>query len=54
IPKARALGSMAAVLAGTSLECVSIHGSWASSSVFGAYYRLSRDTETNTTRMALL
>ncbi|KAI8144988.1 hypothetical protein BJV82DRAFT_488202, partial [Fennellomyces sp. T-0311] len=53
IPKARALGSTAAVLAGASLEDVLVHGSWVSSSVFDTYYRLSRDMATNFTRMAL-
>ncbi|KAI9466388.1 hypothetical protein BDB00DRAFT_777894, partial [Zychaea mexicana] len=52
-PKARALGSTAAVQAGASLDDVLIHGSWLSSSVFDTFYRISRETATDFTQMAL-
>ncbi|KAI8136900.1 hypothetical protein BJV82DRAFT_526262, partial [Fennellomyces sp. T-0311] len=53
MPKARALGAAAAVLGGASLDDVLVHGSWASSSDFDTFYRVSRDTATNFTMMAL-
>ncbi|KAG2225102.1 hypothetical protein INT45_011784 [Circinella minor] len=52
-PKARALGSTAAVEAGASLEDVLVHGSWLSSSIFDTFYRLSRETVTDFTHLAL-
>ncbi|KAI9248021.1 hypothetical protein BDA99DRAFT_564985 [Phascolomyces articulosus] len=52
-PKARALGSTAAIEAGASLDDVLVHGSWFSSSVFDTFYRLSRETVTDFTSLAL-
>ncbi|KAI7847263.1 hypothetical protein BDC45DRAFT_452073 [Circinella umbellata] len=52
-PKARALGSTAAVEAGASLEDFMVHGSWMSSSVFDTFYHLSRETATDFTSLAL-
>ncbi|KAG2222343.1 hypothetical protein INT45_009816 [Circinella minor] len=52
-PKARALGSTAAIEAGASLDDVLVHGSWFSSSVFDTFYCLSRETATNFTSLTL-
>ncbi|KAI9271954.1 hypothetical protein BDA99DRAFT_433726 [Phascolomyces articulosus] len=52
-PKARALGSTAAVESGASLEDVLVHSSWLSSSVFDTFYRLSRETATDFTSLVL-
>ncbi|CAO3626312.1 unnamed protein product [Mucor hiemalis] len=51
--KARAVGSSNAVLHGARVEDILVHGSWASSKVFDDFYRLSRQTMTNFTTMAL-
>lgn len=52
-PRARAVGSSNAVLHGANLDDILVHGSWASACVFDNFYRLSRQTVTNFTTMAL-
>ncbi|KAI7883411.1 uncharacterized protein EV154DRAFT_391670, partial [Mucor mucedo] len=52
-PRARAVGSSNAALHGANLDDILVHGSWASACVFDNFYRLSRQTVTNFTTMAL-
>ncbi|KAI9006644.1 hypothetical protein CLU79DRAFT_779815 [Phycomyces nitens] len=52
-PRARALGSTAAARYGIPLDDILTHGSWASSSVFDTFYRLSRETASDFTTAAL-
>ncbi|KAI9024983.1 hypothetical protein CLU79DRAFT_686734, partial [Phycomyces nitens] len=48
-PRARALGSTAATRFGIPLDDILTHGSWASSSVFDTFYRLSCETASDFT-----
>ncbi|KAF7732071.1 hypothetical protein EC973_006326 [Apophysomyces ossiformis] len=51
--KARALGSSRAVRAGAGVDDVVTHGFWSSKTMFDTFYRLSRETQTNFTTLAL-
>jgi hypothetical protein len=51
--KARALGSSRALLAGASVDDVVTHGGWASRSIFNTFYRLSVESSSNFTSLAL-
>ncbi|KAI7861646.1 hypothetical protein BDF14DRAFT_1960288 [Spinellus fusiger] len=52
-PRTRALGSSAAARFGVPIDDILTHGSWASSSVFDTFYRLSRETATDFTSVTL-
>ncbi|KAI9004821.1 hypothetical protein CLU79DRAFT_41139 [Phycomyces nitens] len=52
-PKTRALGPTPALAAGASVDDILVHGSRAFSSVFDTFYRLSRQTISNFSVMAL-
>ncbi|KAI8144646.1 hypothetical protein BJV82DRAFT_536349, partial [Fennellomyces sp. T-0311] len=51
--KARALGSTRAVQAGANINDVVVHGGWSSQAIFEKFYRLSKETRTNFTSLAL-
>lgn len=53
IPKARAIGSTAAIKQGASVDDVVVHGNWSSSILFDKFYRLNAATATNFTSMVL-
>ncbi|KAI9029547.1 hypothetical protein CLU79DRAFT_716201 [Phycomyces nitens] len=52
-PNARALGPTLALAPGASVDDILVHVSWASSSVFDTFYRLSRQTVGNFSAIAL-
>jgi hypothetical protein len=51
--RARALGATRALLNGASVDEVVSHGNWSSRAIFDNFYRLSTDTSTNFTSLAL-
>ncbi|KAF9369444.1 hypothetical protein CPB97_003591, partial [Podila verticillata] len=53
IPKARAIGSTAAIKQGASVDDVVVHGNWSSSIIFDKFYHLNAATATNFTSMVL-
>lgn len=53
IPKARAIGSTAAIKKGAKVDDVVTHGHWSSSILFDQFYRLNAATTTNFTSMVL-
>jgi len=53
LPRARALGSTAAIQQGASVDDVVVHGNWSSSVLFDKFYRLHAATKTNFTSMVL-
>ncbi|KAF9176086.1 hypothetical protein BGZ50_001883, partial [Haplosporangium sp. Z 11] len=53
IPKARAIGSTAAIKQGARVDDVVVHGNWSSSVLFDKFYRLNAATATNFTSMVL-
>ncbi|KAI7825642.1 hypothetical protein BC939DRAFT_395857 [Gamsiella multidivaricata] len=53
LPKARAIGSTAAIKQGARVDDVVVHGNWSSSVLFDKFYRLNAATATNFTSMVL-
>lgn len=53
MPKARAIGSTAAIKKGATVDDVVTHGHWSSSILFDQFYRLNAATATNFTSMVL-
>ncbi|KAF9899382.1 hypothetical protein EC991_008989 [Linnemannia zychae] len=53
MPKARAIGSTAAIKKGATVDDVDTHGHWSSSILFDQFYRLNAATATNFTSMVL-
>ncbi|KAF9926285.1 hypothetical protein FBU30_004119, partial [Linnemannia zychae] len=53
MPKARAIGSTAAIKKGARVDYVVTHGHWSSSILFDQFYRLNAATATNFTSMVL-